>query len=156
MLSHHTKLTLRVGVVCLLTGVFLGFVTGKTQAPEGNETAVSDDETPIRIVEITVDEGEEEKLFELIRIFADKWQYAIRIAPTSSGSERLLIQMWREDIKVIGLFPSDQGTLKLGFYYTNPVTPVPDIFFDNEISSLKILVNEIPNAKFTVREHLSH
>lgn len=153
MLSRHTTFTLFVGLICLLIGVLLGFAVSKTQTPEDNETAVSDDETPIRIVEITVDEGEEEKLFEQIRIFADKWQYAIRIAPTASGSERLLIQMWREDIKVIGLFPSDQGELKIGFYYTNPVAPVPDIFFDNEISSLEILISQILNSTFTVREH---
>ena len=142
-----TGLCLLVG--CLL-GLFSGLLGGKLLT-KGNAENTSEVESPIRSVTITIDESQQEELFDQLRKFADKWRYAIRIAPTDQFGQDFLIQMWREDIKVIGVYPSDPGELKIWFYYTNPASPVPERFFDEEISDLKSFISEIPGATLTVK-----
>jgi hypothetical protein len=147
MFTKRTKLT---PVVYLLLGLLLGFLASKIAIAEKTKDT-SEGGAPIRIVEITINESQQEELFAQLRKFADEWAYAIRIAPTSSSSGRFLIQMWREDIKLIGVYPSDPGELKIGFYYTYPAIPVPKILFDREISDLRNFISEIPGSTLTVR-----
>jgi len=147
MLANRTKL---IPIICLMLGLLLGYFGSKMAMAE-KEKGTSEAAAPIRIVEITIDESQQEELFTQLRKYADEWRYAIRIAPTSTSSRRFLIQMWREDIKLIGVYPSDPGELKLGFYYTNPAIPVPDLFFDTEIRDLRGFISEIPGATLTAR-----
>ena len=147
MLAKRTKLT---PIICLVLGLFLGFLAGKMTIAEKTKDT-SEGEAPIRIVEITIDESQQEELFTQMRKFADKWRYAIRIAPIVQYEDDFIIQMWREDIKLFGTYPSDPGELKIGFYYTNPAIPVPEMFFDTEIRDLQVFINDIPGAILTVK-----
>ena len=147
MLANRSKLT---PLICLLLGLFLGFFGGKMTIAEKTKDT-SEGEAPIRIVEIIIDESQQEELFTQMRRFADEWGYAIRIARIVQYEDDFIIQMWREDIKLFGTYPSDPGELKIGFYYTYPDIPVPKIFFDREISDLRNFIDEIPGATLTVK-----
>ena len=147
MLGKRTNLT---PVICLLLGLLLGFLGSKIATAEKTKDT-SEGEAPIRIVEITIDESRQEELFAQIQKFADEWGYAIRIARIVQNEDDFIIQMWREDIKLFGTYPSDPGELKIGFYYTNPAIPVAGIFFDSEIRDLRNFINEIPGATLTVK-----
>ena len=147
MFTKRTKLT---PVIYLLLGLLLGFLGSKMAMAEKTKDT-SEGEAPIRIVEITIDESQQEELFDQLRKFADEWRYAIRIAPIDQYGEQFIVQMWREDIKLVGLYPSDPGELSIGFYYTNPAIPVPGMFFDTEIRDLRDFINEIPGATLTVK-----
>jgi hypothetical protein len=134
-----------------MLGVLLGFMAGRMPRVVSADS-LAGNEAPLKIVEVSITEDNQEVLFEQIRKYAESWQYAIRIAPTTQNSEKVLIQMWREDIKVIGLYPSDPGELKMGFYYTNPAVHIPELFFDKEIRNLETFIQEIPNATFTIKD----
>ena len=139
----------------LCIGLFLGLFGGMgiskmmgVEKPENTSTAVY----PIRFVIITIDPSKRDELFAQLRKFADKWKYAILIAPETLNTDNFDIQMWRYDMRAEGGYPTDPGTLHIGFYYTNPAAPVPERFFDEEIADLKIFIDEIPGATFSVEK----
>jgi len=135
---------------CLI-GILAGLGIGKIMMAEKLKNTPGN-QLPIRSVEVTIDPSHQERLFEQLRKFADNWAYAIRIASANPSGDRFLIQMWREDIKVIATYPSDPGSLDIWFYYTNPSIPVPGRYFDEEINDLKDFISEIPNSTFTVEK----
>jgi hypothetical protein len=87
-----------------------------------------------------------------MRKFSDKWKYAILIDPSSLNPEKFDIYLWRYDMRASGTYPTDPGTFSIGFFYTDPTAPVPEKFFDEEISDLKSFISEIPNATFVVEK----
>jgi hypothetical protein len=129
----------------LLLGIWAGIAIKTFQI--GNRVGT---QHAIRVVRITIDPSQQEKLFVQIRKFADKWRYAIRIAPLDPSNETFSIQLWRSDMKLSGLYPNDPGTLDIGFFYTDPAQPVSSQYFDEEISDLKSLINEIPGATLAI------
>jgi len=98
---------------------------------------------------ITIDPSQRDVLFAQTRKFADKWRYAIRIAPTVEGYADFDVAMWRDDMKIFGLYKNDTGELIIAFSYTDPTRPVPDRYFDQEIDDLKSFINQIPNVRIT-------
>jgi hypothetical protein len=144
-----TKRIILLSVTCLTLGILIG-IGIKTVA----EMMQSDDsgQLPRRSVSIKVDSSQQEELLAQLNDFADKWRYAVRIAPVNPSGDSFLIQMFREDMKIIGTNPFEPGTFKIRFYDTNPTYPAPGLFFDEEIRDLKKFVNEIPGATFTVEK----
>ena len=146
MFANRVKLMVFFLLLSLLLGVWIGINIKTVQRENGAGT-----QHAIRVVRITIDPSQREELFTQLRKFADKWRYAIRIVPLDPSSKHFSVQMWRTDMKLSGLYPNDPGTLDIGFFYTDPAVPVPERYFDEEIRDLKILVNEIPNATFSVK-----
>ncbi len=107
---------------------------------------------PIRGVKIAIDPSQREELIAQLQKFAAKWKYAILIDPSSLISGRFDIYLWRSDIRVSGIYPNDPGTLDIGFFYTDPASPVPEEYFDEEIADLKVFISEIPGATLTVKK----
>jgi len=99
------------------------------------------EKAPIRIVEVTLAENQHDQLFEQFRNFADKHAFSIRIAPTDPTGDNFLVQMWREDIKVIGVESGDPGRFGIAFYNTYEERPVPLRVFDELIFDLEAVMN---------------
>ena len=129
----------------LFGGIRIGKITTVVQ-PDFSSRRI----LPIRGVNITIDPSQREELFVQLRKFADKWNYAILIKPQSLNTETFDIMLWRSDIRASGLNPFDRGTFSIGFFYTDPTSPVPEKFFDEEIADLEIFISEIPGATLTV------
>ena len=109
-------------------------------------------QAPIRKVDITLAQDQHDQLFEQLRKFADKNALAIRISQTDPSGENFLVYMWSADIKVIGVDSGDPGLFEIGFYNSDEERPVPESFFDEEVSDLESFISEIPNVTFSVKE----
>src|SRR5687768_9983823 len=91
-------------VLCLSLGL-LGGVGIKTIAENMKHTPA--EQLPRGGVTITIDKSQQEELFDQLESFADKWDYAIRIAPTTPSGEDFSIALWRQDINIFGANPFD-------------------------------------------------
>ena len=109
------------------------------------------EQAPIRVVWITLEQSQHDQLFEQFSKFADRHAFTIRISPTNPTGEDFLVQMWREDVEIVGV-DSDPGLFKIGFYNANEESPTPVEVVDELIVDLKDLIEEIPNITFTVKE----
>jgi len=131
----------------LFGGIGIGRITTAAQ-PDFSSKAVY----PVRNVSITIDPSQREELFAQIRKFASKWKYAILIDPSSLNPENFSIYLWRYDMRAAADYPIGPGRLAISFFYTDPASPVPEKFFDEEIADLEIFISEIPGATFTVEK----
>lgn len=108
-------------------------------------------EIPIVMVKIVINEGQREAFFEKINQFSERNAFAIRIGPPLPGQHDYLIQLWREDVKVIGTNPFDPDVFQIGFYKNGPYD-VPQEVLDYFLSDLEKTVNELPSVKFSLME----
>jgi spermidine/putrescine-binding protein len=140
--------------ICLLLGIFIGVgVTAVfTKMDESTNKTYNEQQQPKKIVVITFNQIHQEKFLAQIRKFAEKWAYAIRIAPTELDRDVFLIQMWREDIKIIAVNNYGPGRYSMAFLDTYPARPVPEKYFEEEVSDLESFIREIPEAEFSVEK----
>src|SRR5688572_10839171 len=102
MSANRTRLMM---VACLLLGLLLGVWVGigvKTFQMENSAST----QRAVRVVRITIDPNQQEQLFTELRKFADKWGYAIRIAPLDPHGKNFTVQMWLADMHLSGLYPN--------------------------------------------------
>lgn len=90
----------KFAITCLLLlavtlGIWAGMGIKTLQLANSTHT-----QRAIRIVRINIEPPRKDELFTQLRKFADKWGYAIRIAPLDPNGEHFSIQMWRSDIKL--------------------------------------------------------
>lgn len=149
MSVERVKLNVAIWLLLgLLIGVFVGLGINKIrekEVPVDNPAFI-----PGRVVNIAIDQSQQEELFAQLRKFADKWQYAIRIAPIFEGSDDFHVGLWRTDMKAIGAYLSSSGELMLAFTDTESTRPTPAQYFEEEIQDLKKFIDEIPNSTFTL------
>ena len=110
------------------------------------------EKAPVRKVDITLAQNQHDQLFEQFRNFAGTHAFAIRISQTDPTGENFLVQMWRENIRIIGADSRDPGLFEIGLYNTYEERPVPSRVFDELIVDLRELIMEIPNTTFTVKD----
>jgi hypothetical protein len=113
--------------------------------------AQSDGEMPIRSITITVREDSRDRFFDQLRKFADAHAFAIRIAPTTPDTKHFLLQMWREDIKVVGANPFDPPEAFAISFYKNGKHPVEPAAVNLVITDLKGAVSQMPGVTFSER-----
>ncbi|NJN80361.1 MAG: hypothetical protein HC797_07765 [Anaerolineales bacterium] len=141
MLEQRTKI---VVLIFLTFVVFTILITaGKTKTDTVETPINNNEQLPIRWVRVTFAQNQHDQLFEQLNKFADKHAFAIRIRPTAAPDDRFLVQMWREDIKIIGLDSKDPGLFEIGFYNTYNERPIPIQVFDELIIDLKVFISEI-------------
>ncbi len=135
----------------LLLGLSIGVLIGLSiNNIRMKEVPATDPEFILgRAVDITIDQSQQEELFAQLQKFAEKWHYAIRIAPVFEGSDDFHVGLWRTDMKAIGVYLSSSGDLKLAFTDTESTRPTPAQHFEEEIQDLKNFIDEIPNSTFT-------
>ena len=90
-------------------------------------------------------QGTRDHFFSQVEKYADTYAFAIRIAPNHPDGKRFLIQLWREDMKIIGTNPFDPLEFHIAFYQ-NGNTPVPYVFTNAIVDKLKHALNEIRGA----------
>jgi hypothetical protein len=147
MLGKKTQLMI---IASLLLSFTLGLCLGAGGMVMATRSVKTKDNTQPakRIIVVAIKQNQWEQLFEQLQIFADQQGFAIRIAPTTPNGD-FVVQMWREDIKGIGVNSSDPGVVKIAFYDTNPAHPSPKWAFDELVSDLRNLISEIPNVTIT-------
>jgi hypothetical protein len=100
---------------------------------------------PIYGLIVTIEKNRMEELFTQIRMFADKQAFAIRIAPTTPSHQDYLIQLWREDIKIIGTNSVEPNVFGINFYENDDEPVLPDVL--KALSGdLKELIGQIKNV----------
>ena len=108
-------------------------------------------ENPLRSVRITIGESSQDEFFERLRDFADDNAFAMIVRVVRPDGKHFLVQMWRNDIKVIGVNPFEPGEFRVGFYQNGPVPP-PQFSIDYLIDSLRGAVAKIEGATFSEKE----
>jgi hypothetical protein len=149
--EKRTKLFVLIFLIIVLVATCTLTTSGRVRINSSTPPS-NREKAPIRIVEVTLAESQHDQLFEQLRRFADKHAFSIRIAPTDPTGENFLVQMWREDIKVIGVDSGDPGLFGIAFYNTYEERPVPSRVFDELVVDLREFIAEIPNTTFTVKE----
>jgi hypothetical protein len=81
--------------------------------------AKSGSQNPVRVVHFTVKPDARDRFFDQLRKFADENAFAIRIAPVRPDNQHFLIQLWREDIKGIGVNSGDPEKYVVAFFYNS-------------------------------------
>jgi len=149
--EKRTKLFVLIFLIIVLLATCTLTTSGRVRI--NSSTPPSNlEKAPVRKVHITLEQNQHEQLFEQFRNFAGKHAFAIRISQTDPTGEDFLVQMWREDIRIIGSDSGDPGLFKMGFYNTYEESPVPLRVFDELIADLEELIVEIPNTTLTVAE----
>ena len=151
MLEKRTKIFVLIFLLFALLATSIFIISGRTRVSSLKPTN-NLEQIPIRKVWITLAQDQQDQLFEQLRRFADKHAFAIRIAQTDPSNENFLVQMWREDVKVIAVDSGDPGLFKIGFYNTYEERPVPTRVFDELINDLEGFIAKIPNTTFTIKE----
>lgn len=120
--------------LCLI----LGFAAedGRTMA------ARMERQSSLRSVTIHVDTDLRSRFFEELKKFADAHAFAIRIAPTTPDGQRFQVQMWREDIRVIGTNSVNAGAFRISFFQNGNYPVVPGSV-NRLVDSLKTSVTAI-------------
>lgn len=101
---------------------------------------------PVRVLTVTMAEQSLPAFLDHLRKFADANGFALRTAQTSSDAAHVLAQLWREDIKGIGVNTSDTNTVGIAysiFLYRNCNDAVPDSAFDGVVSQLHDTFSQI-------------
>ena len=140
--------------ICLVSGIFIGIgvKTVSLKRDEKTEKRYIEQPQSKKVMVITFDDAQQDKFFTQIRAFADKWNYAIRIASAGPNIGVYSIEMWREDIKIIAINNYGAGRFSMAFYETYPDHPVPDQYFEEEVSDLEKFISEIPGATLSVEK----
>jgi len=89
-------------------------------------SAYSDMELPIRGIRVSVKADARSSFFDKLTKFANEYAFAIRIAPVRPDTQNFSIQLWRADIKGIGVNTLSPEDFEI-FFYNNSKQPVdPD------------------------------
>jgi hypothetical protein len=128
----------------ILLSFWLGMVWVNTMA------ATTTPENPIQSVLVTIGDNAQEDLLGQLKKFADANAFAIRVGHTRPDGKHILVQMWREDIKVIVVNPSEAGTFRISFYQ-NSAEPVMATSIDTLMTDLRNDIAEIKGVRFSER-----
>lgn len=119
-----------VSFVCLLLTLIWGNAIAANPAPE----------LPVRALVVTMAKGGLQNLLEQLRQFSDENAFAIRTSQSSPDPEHILVQMWREDIKGVGVNTSETGAADISYsvaFYRNCNDAVPEWAFDAVVTRLR-------------------
>lgn len=96
---------------------------------------------PIGSIRTIIEANELGEFFESLEEFATKHAFAFRVAPVRPDGKHVVIQMWREDIEVIGTNPFEVGEFRIRFYEAERGT-VPKNVVENLVSDLRLMLTE--------------
>jgi hypothetical protein len=122
-------------LACLLFGTVCGNAMAASRVPQ----------SPVRVLVVTIARGALQDFLEQLRSFADADAFALRAGQSSPDPEKILIQMWREDIKVIGVNTSEAGAADITYsiaLYRTCGDDVPEWAFDRVIARLREVLGE--------------
>lgn len=128
-------------IFCLLAIVGVGAIA---MASKTN----SDAEIPVRKAVIKIQEDQFDLLFDQVRAFADKYGFAVRIAPTAPTGKDFIVELWREDFKILAANPFDNGTFRVSIFNILG-REVEESHIDDVVEALKKYTLKVEGAEFT-------
>lgn len=141
-------------VVCLIAlmlaaGVLNACDAGKLGASRSANEHYRD-ELPFKSVEITIARGTEAQFFDALRESLDASGFAIRISPTEPTGQRKSIQIYRDDVRVLGANPFDNNIFSLGIFAGR--APDAELAAADFLAALKIATDQLPESKVVVKD----
>ncbi len=98
--------------ICVLLFGCWGYLGVTTLADDFED----DGEAPLHLTKVTVENGKQDAFIRHLRSFADKHGFAIRVAPVRPGGKHIIVEMWREDFKILAVNPFDPCDYEIGIY----------------------------------------
>jgi hypothetical protein len=136
--------------MCLLFGFLIGYSTKAVKvAIDENKNNKTYQKYPRQTILVKIEPDQQEMLFDKLRSLADDEGFAIRIAPTTPSGINFIVEMWREDVKIIALNSSDSETYRTGIFDTDSAVSVPEWVVDSLKNKLINYIEEIPNVTIT-------
>ena len=144
------KVHMRVGTYIIL-GLTIVFLLCIGAAALLNKADKWYDQPPVRRFRVTIAEDQQQKFYDQLRKFADKYAFEYYFADFGTRDETVQVEMLHDNIKIIAIVTrADPGYFSVGFYGASPVGPRPDEKVIGELEiELKKYINEIPNVTIT-------
>jgi hypothetical protein len=108
-------------------------------------TNSSDAQLPVRTVRVTMAKGTLNGMTNQLHRFADANGFTFQMGQTAPDPERVVVEMLREDVKVIGVNASDTGAADITFaifLYRNGDGSAPEQIFDDAAVKLSKTLSE--------------
>ncbi len=102
--------------------------------------------SPLRSLTIVFGSGDRDLLLAKLREVANRNRFAIRVSSDPGKPGDVFVQMYRSDIKMIGLIPNELDRLDLTVLRT--VRRVPAEAIEHGVSAIRELVGKLPKAQF--------
>jgi len=111
---------------CLVTGTLAGSMLEREFEPCSKSPILV--QMPIEVVVVTVPAASRNAYFDAIRRFADTFGFAQRIGVTNPDGPNFVIQLYREDFKIIGAngSGSEVTRFRIPFYFTRNNEDAPN------------------------------
>ncbi|MDZ7923494.1 MAG: hypothetical protein U5M23_05420 [Marinagarivorans sp.] len=106
-----------------------------------------DPDVAIRKAVITVNEEQLDLFFDKMKAFAEEHAFAIRIAPTAPTGKDFVVEMWREDFKILAANPFDKGSFRVSIFNILG-GEIEEKYIDRVIDALRVHSLEVENATF--------
>ena len=146
MKIQHKKFSIVTFILC---GLIFFIAVGMKALANKNTIQLADE--PIHALNVVIDDVEQrDRLFDQLRKFSDKHAFAIRIAPTRPEGKNFLIQLWREDIKLVMVNPFEEGKYRI-YFYKNSIYAVPEDILNLLVLELKGFLTETSGVIVTER-----
>lgn len=146
MINMSKQKTIILAIVSLVVGIFIGIGINKVLViKETNENFSSYEKIPRETLIVLINDNQQEEFFNLLNDFSYQEGFAIRIAPTSPNGDSFIIEMWREDIKIIALNNFEKERFSISFYDTDSSSPyiLPYWALDALINHFVNFINDI-------------
>ena len=126
---------------------------GGTSYARATETqpcpAQSESENPRFSQSVAIPTGSREQFFEAIRAFSAKNDFAYRIAPSNPGTGSYLVQLWRDDIKLVAVNSLTPTEFTYYIYDTCSCGPsLPQSQLLAVAGELRQAISQVKSAKF--------
>ena len=112
-------------IICILLFVVVGIGMNTLE-----DKMIDDSELPIRKILIEVKTNQRDVFFYEIKAFSEKHGFAVRVAPTTPSGDDFIIEMRREDFKIIGVNTFDSEKFQLGVY-KNEMQEIPATYINS-------------------------
>lgn len=128
-------------IFCLLSIIGVGSLAMASKTD-------SDAEIPVRKAVIKIQEDQFDLFFDQVRAFADRHGFAVRIAPTAPTGKDFIVELWREDFKILAANPFDKGTFRVSIFNILG-REIEESHIDGVVEALKQYTLKVEGAEFT-------
>lgn len=139
----------RAGWRCWIVGglALSGWVAAAYLGSFALEVRRDEPQLPLRTVYVTFDEGRREAVLDRLRTFADANLFAIRVDNTTPDGQDLLIQMWRNDLQIVGVNDYSPRKFAIPFYENQEGGAAAISSSDRLAEELRDALSQVEGAK---------
>jgi len=132
-------------IVLMIFAVGFGIACGKAMAEN------TDAGMPIKVVNVTIRKEFLNQFVSQTKKFAEDNAFAIRVAHSSPNPNDILLQLWREDVKLIGVNIANTDSTNLAFeigFYRNGDKLISGDSITQLVVDFKKTVGQVQSATF--------